>query len=312
MRTKNLIILILFFSFTSVNAAFIDPGWGTRGAGKAGAYIATVDDASAMLWNPASLSQIFMKEAVFSYHKPYAGLSGVNLSMGYFGFAYPVIGVANFGFSSTLYSLRGTYSENSFQLTAAKELSEVLPAIEPVKLAAGVNIKYLTHSYNWDDELESLGDPITGNDSAGALTADAGILFQPAYKFPVGLCVKNIIPADIGLETEDIVPLELSAGAAYRFGTYGAFEDITPEIKVGYRNQEYEEGRVNYALGLESWLNSHTIGIRVGVNNNEAAMGGSYEKFFGSVGIRIDYAAILSVRIGDNWGSHRFSTSVKF
>lgn len=315
MHKKILIAVfaVVLAGLTPARSAFMDFHWGTRGAGKAGAYVASVDDASAVMWNPAALSQIYMREGMFSYDKPYAGLDGIDLSMGFFAVAYPHPGIANFGLSGTMYNGDGVYKENSYSFTAARELADLID-MGNMQLSAGINLKYLSHEYVWDDEIEGLDDPVVNaGDSAAAFTADFGVLFQPFYEMPVGLTVKNIIPADVGLYYEDIVPMEANIGAAYRLGTVGKFEDITPEFKVGFRNIEDDiRSPINYAVGIESWFAMHTFGIRLGYNNNEIATGLSFEKYFGNVGLRIDYAALISTSLGDNLGSHRVSTSVKF
>ncbi|MBN2406532.1 MAG: type IX secretion system membrane protein PorP/SprF [Elusimicrobia bacterium] len=302
---------ITLYTLHNSYAAFIDPGWGTRGAGKGGAFIASVDDASAVMWNPAGLSQMFIREAIVAYHKPYAGLEGLDLKMGHFSVGVPVYGVANFGAGAALFNCDNIYKETTIQVSAAREMSELIDGINPMKLALGVNIKYLSHEYVWDDEIKALDDPITRKDSAGGVTADIGVLFQPIYEVPVGLTVKNLIPADVGLENEDIVPLEASIGAAYRIGTMGSLEDITPEFRIGFRDREYDR-TLDYAVGVETWLGMHTVGLRAGYNNNEIAAGLSFERFFGNIGMRLDYAALISRVIRDNYGSHRVSMAVKF
>ncbi|MDA3793104.1 MAG: hypothetical protein PF545_05575 [Elusimicrobia bacterium] len=305
-------IVVILLGFAMGKAAFIDPGWGTRGAGKAGAYIATADDASSVMWNPAALSQIFMKEGMFSYHKPYVGLDGLDLSMGYFSLVYPYPGIANFGAAGTSFNGDGIYKESTYRFTAARELSDLIN-LGNMQLATGLSFKYLSHSYVWDDEIEALDDPVVNaGDSASAFTMDFGLLFQPIYKVPIGLTVKNILPADVGLYYEDIVPMEANLGAAYRAGTIGKFEEVTPEFKIGFRNIEDDRSKISYGIGIESWLAMHTFGLRLGYNNNEIATGLSFEKYFGNVGLRIDYAALFSMAVGDNLGSHRVSTSVKF
>jgi len=293
-----------------VRAGFQDYGWGARGAGKAGAYTASVDDASAMMWNPAGLSNIFMREAILSYHKPYAGLDGISLNMGFLAFAYPVDNVANFGIAATTFDGDGKYSETTVQLTAAKDFTEMLN-IGYMTLSGGLSLRYLGSKYKWDSEIEELGDPITENDGKGALTADIGVIFQPIYGMPIGLTVKNLLPADVGLESRDTVPMEVKLGVAKKMGFVGAFDSVTPELVLGYRNHEYEDN-LSWAAGIEGWLMDRTFGIRGGVNNNELALGASFEKFFGGNVFRIDYAAVISFTYGDNLGSHRFTTSYRF
>ncbi len=297
-----------------VRGAFEDPVWSIRGAGKGGAYLASADDASGFMANPATLSEVFMIEGMFSYHKPYAGLDGINLSRGNLAFVYPQYRFANIGVAATTFDGDDLYKETTLQLSGAKELSSVIDAISPMQLSMGLSLKYLYHGYNWSDDMEALGDPITDTDGAGAVTADLGILFQPTYKFPIALSLNNLIPADVGIEEEDIVPMEVQLGAAYRMGMIGMFENVTPEFKVGYRNQEWgdDADKISYAAGIETWLAENTVGLRMGVNNNELAVGASYEHFLSNMGFRIDYTALLSNTIGDNLGSHRVATTVKF
>jgi hypothetical protein len=302
---------IIMLAKPVVYAAFVDPGWGTRGAGKGGAFIATADDASTVFWNPAALSQIFMREAMFSYHKPYAGLDGINMYRGYVSAVFPLEGIASFGLSATAYDVNSLYKENVYMLSASKYFNMKFPGYKPVLFSTGVNLKYLYHSYNWDAEIKALGDPITDKAGAGAFSVDIGFLAQPRYEFPIGVCVKNVIRADVGLESEDIVPMEVNLGAAYRMGSIGRFEEVTPELMIGYRAQDYS-GEFRYALGIEGWLSLHTIGLRAGFNPNEVAAGASIERYIGNIGLRIDYAAVISFAIRDNLGSHRVTTTVKF
>ncbi len=147
--------------------------------------------------------------------------------------------------------------------------------------------------------------------------------------FPIeGYTAVNSFSYDMGFETgpsnADINETDWGNVPAWYYkttchsGDFGAgasintiLEDVTPEVKFGYRNQEYGD-LINYAFGVETWLNMHTIGLRFGFNKNEIAFGTSFEKYLGSVGFRIDYAALISMSIGNNSGSHRISTSVKF
>ncbi|NLB34980.1 MAG: hypothetical protein GX817_04065 [Elusimicrobia bacterium] len=291
-------------------AGFQDYGWGARGAGKAGAFMASVNDASAMMWNPAGLSDIFMKEAVLSYHKPYAGLDGLSLNMGFLAFAYPLDDIANFGFAAATFDGDGKYSETTIQLTAAKDFTEMLN-FYPMSLSGGVSLRYLANKYKWDDALRDLGDPITSKDGKSAVTADIGLIFQPVYGLPIGLTLKNLLPADVGLAGKDIVPLEAKLGVAKKLVFVGAFDSLTPELVLGYRNHEHDGG-FSWAVGVEGWLMNNSLGVRGGINGNELALGASIEKFFGSHVFRLDYAAVISFTFGDNMGSHRFTTSYRF
>jgi len=308
MKIKFSVILIFTAAacWISAEAGFKDYGWGARGAGKAGAIIATVNDASAVMWNPAGLTDVENISAMLSYHKPYAGLEGVSLGLGMAAVAYPLSGGA-LGVSATTFDGDGKYGETIIQLTAASKL------FNTERIAWGLNFKYLSNKYHWDDEILQMPvpDPVTEKDGANAFTFDAGLRLLPYKRLPVGITLKNILPADVGIAHEDIVPMELKAGMGYRLDELWVLKNVTPEVVVGYRDQYYEDGRVSWGAGVEGWLPCGTVGIRSGVNNNEVTAGASFERVLGSVALRLDYAAILSMTFGDNYGSHRISLSIR-
>ena len=121
----------------------------------------------------------------------------------------------------------------------------------------------------------------------------------------------------MGLVSEDIVPLEAYLGAAYRspggllIPGIGIMTELTPELKLGYADRGYGD-RFFYSVGMEGWMFEHTFALRTGINNNEFALGASFEKIIGIYWIRIDYALVLSFRINDNFGSHKIATSFEF
>ncbi|MFC2091608.1 hypothetical protein ACFLTD_02415 [Elusimicrobiota bacterium] len=311
MRQITVIIIFVFLFCASAESAFIEQNWGTRGAGKGGAFIASADDSSSMVWNPAGLAQIYMRECSFYYNKPYLGLDGVDIHMGNFSFVYPLYGIINTGISASIYSGNSIYKEHIYKLSAARDFFFIIPNMYPVKVSAGINLKYLYHSFIWDDEIKALDDPLTDKKGAGAFTMDIGFLFNPLYRMPVGITVNNLIKADVGLIEEDIVPSVVSLGTAYRFEDMGKFEEIIPEVKLSLRDQEYGQ-KLDYALGVETWFSMRKVGLRTGFNRNEICFGLTYERFIENIGFRIDYAALVSTIIGSNLGSHRISTSIKF
>ncbi len=71
--------------------------------------------------------------------------------------------------------------------------------------------------------------------------------------------------------------------------------------------------KINFALGVEGWLDLNRTGFRAGVNRDEASIGASYGWQIDVVTLRLDYAAFLPFSdLGDHFGHHRFSTSVRF
>ena len=95
-------------------------------------------------------------------------------------------------------------------LTYAKYLGDFIPALDNA-WAIGVNAKYLRHAFTLD--AATMSDPVfQGGSSAGAMTVDAGILWKPEegelQGWRVGLSGQNLTNPNVGLQTEDRVPVE--------------------------------------------------------------------------------------------------------
>ena len=59
---KSFFILVVFFAVT-LNARWNITGAGARAAGMGGAFIGVADDATAVVWNPGGLTQLYRPEA---------------------------------------------------------------------------------------------------------------------------------------------------------------------------------------------------------------------------------------------------------
>ncbi len=302
---KELIVLsLLALACAGVShAAFLSPLPGSRAAGKGGAFAAGADDASAAAWNPARLASLSQIEVMAEYHKPFAGLDGVNLANGYASIVYPGWDLGTVGASWSYFYGDGYYTESIFMLSAAETLTG--------NLDAGINIKYLYRGYDWGD----LEDPIVKNgDGAGAFTFDLGGSYKHNSRLRSGLVLRNVIAADVGVRKSDNVPFEVSAGLSFNVGSIGGFSELIPEISLDYRDQSWGDiaEKINYSLGVEGWTAGRTFGLRCGINSFEAAVGGSYLADIRGRLIRFDYTALFPfTEIVSHAGHHRFSVSIK-
>ncbi|MBN1385223.1 MAG: conjugal transfer protein TraF [Elusimicrobia bacterium] len=314
---KRFLVLTSLFSLLSslcLHGAFNDTGWGVRPAGMGGAFCAIADDVNAPLYNPGGLNQLDKKEATFMYAKPYMGLENVSLGRMFLGYVHPIdSGVV--GINCTNFNGTELYRENSFSISYAREIYRIKGT---GRFYAGMNLKYLTHKYFWDKSevfkqaAEYYNDPVVASgNSAGAVTADFGILVQFGEKVSVGLAGSNINQPDIGLYYEDKVPMELRFGVAYKIPN----SEFISGLDFSYRNQEWGKSsdKQNVHFGCEKWFSEHTYGARLGVNKDEASTGISFCKGFSEkLVLQIDYAIIWSFNIADNIGSHRIGTTVRF
>ncbi len=316
----SIMILVLWLTFClagNAQAAFKDSGWGTRSAGMGGAFCAIADDTSAPLWNPAGITQVKRPEANFMYAKLFAGLETVNLGLDYFSFVFPKNRrTGAWGISWASFSSLDLYREDTISITYAERLNDFFPRLIP-EVSLGASLKYLSHSYTLDEYAKLDTDVFGEGTSQYAFTGDVGLLVRsnPARepRISIGASAKNIIEADVGLRTKDIVPMETKFGVAYRMGDFKLLnalvvEDVTGAVDVTLRDKDW-----NFHLGWEGWFNKRTFGLRAGGNNREVTIGLSYNnEFLKNLGIQLDYAFILPLQIEDTWGSHRVSLTVRF
>ena len=142
----------------------MDTGWGTRAGGMGNTFTAIANEPAATLWNPAGIAQLEMLETTFMYNKLFAGIDDVNLTQMFASGVYPTETGA-FGFTITDFSLWGFYRENTISASYANDFAELLKLNFPVM--AGINLKYLTHSYILDDRTKNIDDPVFDKTSAG-------------------------------------------------------------------------------------------------------------------------------------------------
>ncbi|MDO8733792.1 MAG: type IX secretion system membrane protein PorP/SprF, partial [Elusimicrobiota bacterium] len=297
-----------FYLSTCLYTAFMDTGWGTRAGGMGNAFTAIANEPAATLWNPAGLSQLEMLETTFMYNKLFAGLDDVNLTQMFAAGALPTE-IGAFGFTITDFALWGFYRENTISASYSRDLADDIGIGFPSM--AGINLKYLTHSYTLDDRTKNMSDPVFDKTSAGGFTPDIGFLLKPS-NFSFGLSALNILQPDVGLKTEDKVPMLLKFGTAYRIGDWKFFENITPTVDVSYRKPADTDADIKISGGVETWFNYNTWAARFGGNDRELSLGFSYNKMFKESGLQLDYAFLLPLQLADTSGSHRLSLTFRY
>jgi len=304
--------------------AFDVSGWGARPTGMGGAFTAISDDVNAIFFNPAGTAQLNHIEGIFMHCIPYLGLDlkvwddvafnfrDIGLGMNYFAAAYPAGKIGTFGIGWTSLSASGLYSENTISINYAKKVISSKKEDRKrdwqynrdLDLYAGLNLKYLFHSYILDDRTQN--DPVFGGDGSltydTGFTAELGCLAVIRQDISVGLMIKNLIPANIGLTEKEILYPEIRLGGAYKVNNF-----VTPAVDISYRFGVPVSQRFNFNLGCEAWFSDRTLGIRTGLNLDEIGIGFSYRKLMETFGGRVDYSFNYPFRISSTLGTHRIS-----
>ncbi|MBU0699841.1 PorV/PorQ family protein [bacterium] len=175
--------LIMVMTVNNVQAAPIDLQIGCRPQGMGGAYVAVVDDANAVYWNPAGLINVKSKEFGFAYLKP-MGVDGVSVSCSSLAVPFGnkwAIGINYLANMAKLEEGRDArYKENKMQettliLAGAHKFTSVL--------SAGISVK----RFGLDASL----------DSGGGFGCDMGLLYNYPIKgenqIGIGLLLRNFL-----------------------------------------------------------------------------------------------------------------------
>lgn len=311
---KHILLFITYYLLLATYgfAAFKDSGWGARVGGMGNAFTAISDDSSGISFNPSGIAQIENPEGTFMYNKLFWGLDNVNLGLMQAGFVYPVENIGNFGLNINDMYLSSLYREDTFAVAYANDIASFFwDKVPPFPIYGGVSAKYLLHRYILDERTKLFNDPVFEDGTfAGAFTVDCGVLLVPG-KLSIGIAAKNIVPADVGLYHEDIVPAEYRLGVAYKFENWKFFEVLLPSIDFSYRKPSDNDADIRISGGVETWFSNHTYAARLGGSDRDITAGFSFNKDILNLGCQLDYAFSWPLQLEDTSGSHRLSLTFR-
>jgi len=320
---KKFLLLLLpisFFFLPTVYAAFFDTGWSVRATGLGGAYCAIAEGPDAPSYNVAGIAQSLGPEGQFAYAKPFVGLDKVDLGFTYASCIVPTGKIGALGLSWESFASPDLYREDTGLLSFASRLNAFFPLLIP-EVSFGAGLKYLSHAYV-PDEYTLEDDLFAHGRSKGAFSCDLGLLVRQGSQkqngLSFGIAARNVIPADVGLASKDIVPIQYRVGVAYRFGDLLLMEQYTLEdakisLDFSRRNNDWRRwDDWNVHLGWEHWFANRTFGMRAGANMREAALGiacnvSKLKPFdFG-----LDYTFVYPFYIEGTYGTHRASIFIR-
>lgn len=313
-----IMVILLLLAPVPAYAAFQDTGWGARPVGMGGAFTAIADDSNAPLYNPAGLVQVQWNEVSAMYSRLFSGLtlySGnattggdtSHLDQSYLSYVTRASKYGSFGFSWANFNTTSLYREDTFTLSYAHYLGDLIPVLDD-QVSLGLNLKDLRRAVTLD--ASTVNDPVfAGGDTRNVFTGDVGILWKPdqgPYEgWRLGFTAQNVTQPNVGFAAEDKVPLELRLGAAYQSRQ---MPWLVPALDVTRR-----DGVTGVNGGVESWLFNDALGLRAGGNNDDASAGISYYQTIGKkTGFRLDYSFTVPYYVQDSAGSHRLQITVYF
>ena len=266
MKAKFFIIVLVIISFSLIaisedagtsGFSFLKVNYSARAAAMANAFTGLSNDASAVFFNPAGLSQIQSKEISTTYMSYFDGIQ-----CGSIVYAFPYDDETTLAVFSqfltatedrTLADADGNYagtdgtfgiSEVLFGVSASRKVLDVLDL--------GINIKYLQESL----------DEYVGS----AVAIDFSLLHQTTNKnLKVGIAFKNLgkqLTYYTGNEYEEKLPRLFVAGFSYHpdekfFATLDIYKpmefDFSGRLGVEYQIHEILALRCGYKSNAEDW-----------------------------------------------------------
>lgn len=283
-------------------AQFLEIGVSARAVGMGEAFIGLVDDASAVYYNPAGLTQLESREVILTHIDYPADINYEFLGLGYptpriggvFGLAFymldagdmdkreplrPGMGVATTGltFSAKDYALAISYARN---------LTD--------RFSIGLTFKHLSELY--EEEM------------ASGWGMDVGTLYRTGFRgFKIAMVLSNFGP-DLKFISEEY-PLPMN----FRFG--GSMEVFSQEEHKAIFNLEGSRPSDNlekYNAGLEYWYKDMfalRIGQKLEYDTGGFSAGGGIKFALGNYTLKLDYGYH---DFGYLQNVHRFSLGFNF
>ncbi len=289
MKTKfYLFILILLLlpgvlygqaKVATAGAQFLEIGVSARAVAMGGSFTSIADDASAVYYNPAGMTQIFEKEFMFS-HIDY--VADMNYEFGAFVLPmWSIGGVLGFGIymfdagdiDETTYGHANgtgrTFGAKEYALSAsyARSLTD--------HFSVGVTVKVIDQLY------ESV--------RATGWAADVGTIYDTGFRgFRISMMITNFGP-DMTFLTES-APLPIN----FKFG--GAFNVIESEkhrTTFSVEGSHPSDNLEKYSMGLEYAFNeifSVRMGQRFQIDTGGFSAGAGVKLPVSDYNVRLDYA----------------------
>lgn len=263
---KVKLILFMILSYTLAYSQFYEKA-GVRNSSMGETGIASTNDATASLWNPALLAKLHKIEINSDNRKYFWDLENDELCYNFAVFSFPLGNIGTFAFSG------GQFNANIYR--ESKLGFHFGSSIFNDKLSIGSSVYYYNVSYGQNEY--TINDPFFENFgySSQAFDFDLGIAFQLSNIIRLGLVSKNILEANLALDEQNDENLFRNYGLGIEFKISKKLIAATDIVLI--TNNPLQEQEFNFAGGFEYKLNKF-LDFRSGVNK---------EKFTGGFGINI-------------------------
>jgi len=289
----------------TAGAKFLDIGISARAMGMGEAYSAIANDVSAVYYNPAGLTQLFSREAMFT-HINYP--AGINFEFAAVAFPIEALsGVIGFGFynlnSGDIPLTTNGYVGN----TETGEFDgEYFRAVDYA--LAFSYARSLTEHFSLGGTFKMIGE-YYDNESARGWAADVGTLYDTGYRgFKIAMSIVNFGP-DMKMVQQGY-PLPIN----FKFGTSFNFIERPDHLAVfALEGAHPSDNLEQYNAGVEYWY-LDKFSVRLGNRFNYDTDG-----FTAGAGLKWPFGETREIRVDYSYQDfgflrevHRFSLAVAF
>ncbi|GAB4333457.1 MAG: hypothetical protein Kow0037_11660 [Calditrichia bacterium] len=268
-------------------------GAGARAIGMGRAYVAVVNDPTAIFWNPAGLERIPRATFTLFHHQLFE-----STTYDFLGFAYPTLTYGTIGLGLARLGTTGIpiTDRNNVNLgTSDYQELELYAAYSkrlPLHLIAGATFKVRRQEFTFENRV------------ASGLGMDIGLQYQPGWQggigqnLVLGITYRNLISPELKLGSEvESEPYILSAGLSklFTFGGSGGFRVALDYVKSRY-------GSADIHLGGE-YLFRELGSLRAGLDDSRFSFGAGLKIAF----VNIDYSFGSTTAESEFPPTHRFS-----
>lgn len=282
----------------TAGAQFLELGVSARAVGMGEAFVAIANDATAVYYNPAGLTQLYDREIVFT-HVEYPA----EITYDFVGLAYPLYdfgGVLGFG----LYMLNGgDFEETTYEhplgtgrLFGAREYALALSYGRSLtdRFSIGVTMKFIDELY--EDER------------ASGWAADVGTSYDTGFRnFKISMVITNFGPDMTFVSEPHPLPINFKFG-----GAIDVLDTENHRATLALEGWHPSDNLEKYNAGIEYEYNGRYF-VRLGEKFNYdvggLSFGGGVHLPLKSMKLSLDYAYH---EMGLLTEAHRFTVGLRF
>lgn len=282
----------------TAGAQFLELGVSARAVSMGEAFVAVADDATAVYYNPAGLTQLYSREVVFT-HIEYPA----EIRYDFLGMAYPLYGfggVLGLGF----YMLDGgEFEETTYEHPLGTERT-----FGAKEYALGLSYgRNLTDRFSIGVTLKFI-DELYEAERASGWAADVGTNYDTGFRnFKISMVITNFGPDMTFLRDSHPLPINFKFG-----GAIDVLQEEGHRATLALEGWHPSDNLEKYNAGLEYSYQGRYF-VRVGEKFNYDirgfSAGGGLRLPFQSTELRLDYAYRDMGLLND---AHRFSVGLKF